>query len=339
MLISTVDYIFLKYKDVYTLKNIGSISINYSISRVVNSVPSVITSGVILPSATSTLSLGNFDGTYQLDITAVNNTAEPIKIKYFPTLLQTIISKIKEITCKECGSCDKCEDPKLQLSLLIAVLNYAYLQSPIYNEYFESLNLNLNDVIINKTTKYLSENLVYGQGNVSPLVIQTVGAHYLSFYYTDLVAAKDPEEVSYVKAKYNAADVITCLNSIGIIVPNTETVTTTGIDIYYWQLLTSTETINNVLAPLTDIYLASKDKDTLKNFSIGKTINYSNIAKAAFVIKGALSDSFALYDSLNNNVTAQFDKIYNPTTKTILFVSKANYSFSNIFFKIKNLNI
>jgi hypothetical protein len=33
------------------------------------------------------------------------------------------------------------------------------------------------------------------------------------FYYTDLVAAKDPEEVSYVKAKYNAADVITCLNS------------------------------------------------------------------------------------------------------------------------------
>jgi hypothetical protein len=59
---------------VYTLKNIGSISINYSISRVVNSVPSVITSGVILPSATSTLSLGNFDGTYQLDITAVNNT-------------------------------------------------------------------------------------------------------------------------------------------------------------------------------------------------------------------------------------------------------------------------
>jgi hypothetical protein len=42
---------------------------------------------------------------------------------------------------------------------------------------------------------------------------------------------------------------------------------------------------------LTDIYLASKDKDTLKNFSIGKTT--SNIAKAV-AIKGALSDSFAL---------------------------------------------
>jgi hypothetical protein len=64
------------------------------------------------------------------------------------------------------------------------------------------------------------------------------------FYYTDLVAAKDPEEVSYVKAKYNAADVITCLNSI-VNCTNTETVTTTGIDIYYWRLLT-TETINNV---------------------------------------------------------------------------------------------
>ena len=339
MLTATVDYIFLKYKDVYTLKNTSTTTFNYSISRIVNKVSSIVISGTVLSGATATLSLGNLDGHYKLSISNSTTSAEPIEIKYFPNLLKTIIDKTKEITCKECGTCDKCEDCHLQLSLIIAVLNYAYLHSPTYNGYFEGININLKDTTTNKIVKYLNDNLIFGEGNVTPLFIQTVGTHYLSFYYTEVRSAKDAEEIAYIKAKYNAEEVITCLNSMGIIVPQTETVISASVDVYYWQLVNSTETIDSILNPLTDIYLSNKSKDTLENFSLGKTIGYSNIAKVVFVIKGSVGSNFALYDSLNNNVTTQFDKIYNPVTKTVLYVSKTAYSFSNVFFKIKNLDV
>lgn len=339
MLIPTIDYIFLKYKDVYTLKNISITPFNYSVSRIVNKVSSIVSSGTVLSGTTATLSLGNFDGQYQLNIVNTITSATPTNIRYFPTLLKTIIEKTKDMTCRECGSCDKCEDSNTQLSLLAAVLSYSYLNSPTYNNYFEDININLNDLVTNRIVKYLGQNFVLGKGNITPLFIQIVGMHYLSFYYTDIREAKDADEVAYLKIKYNAADIITCLNSIGIVVPDTEEVLGSGVDIYYWQLTSSSDTISNLPSPLTDNYLESKAKDTLERFNIGKIINYSNIAKIAFAIKNSLSSNFAIYDSLNNDVTSQFDKIYNSATKTVLFVSKANYSYSNIFFKIKNLNV
>jgi hypothetical protein len=81
-----------------------------------------------------------------------------------------------------------------------------HLQVLFIMNIFESLNLNLNDVIINKTTKFLW------------LVIGTVISHGYTNWNIFIIhrfsSSKRPREVSYVKAKYNAADVITCLNSI-----------------------------------------------------------------------------------------------------------------------------
>ena len=45
--------------------------------------------------------------------------------------------------------------------------------------------------------------------------------------------------------------------------------------------------------------------------------------------------NFTIFDSLNNNVTDEFDVYYDSNSSLALFVSKIVYAPSNIYFKFK----
>lgn len=106
--------------------------------------------------------------------------------------------------------------------------------------------------------------------------------------------------------------------------------------VFYWQLENITQTIENVIPQLTDnIYLSSKAFTTFADFHLGKIIDYTNIAKIAFAVAQTEDVSYTLTDVMNNDVTDEFDVYYAPIIKAKVYISKNNYTYSSIFFKIK----
>ena len=107
--------------------------------------------------------------------------------------------------------------------------------------------------------------------------------------------------------------------------------------IYYWQEENLSTTIENILLLIDNQgYFLNKLYDTKESFYIGKNINYIEIGKICFAITEAKdTDTYKIYDSLNNDVTHTFDRVFVPSIKTILFVSQNTYSHGTMFFKFK----
>ena len=107
--------------------------------------------------------------------------------------------------------------------------------------------------------------------------------------------------------------------------------------IYYWQENNTNTTIENIILLIDDQgYFLNKPFDTKEAFYIGKNIDYVNIGKICFAITEAVeTDTYKIYDSLNNDVTHTFTRVFIDSINTILFVSQNTYSHGIMFFKFK----
>lgn len=90
---------------------------------------------------------------------------------------------------------------------------------------------------------------------------------------------------------------------------------------------------------LTPHYFTNIPFDTYSNFEIGKTITYDKIGKICFVLTSVSDANYKIIDILNNDVTNAFDKIFLNSHNYTLLVSKNNYSYGDINFKIQKITI
>jgi hypothetical protein len=107
--------------------------------------------------------------------------------------------------------------------------------------------------------------------------------------------------------------------------------------IYYWQEESINTTIENIISLIDNQgYFSNKPFYTKEILEIGKDINYINIGRICFAIIEAIdTDTYKIYDSMNNDVTHTFDRVYIDSINTILFVSQNFYSHGTMEFKIK----
>lgn len=112
----------------------------------------------------------------------------------------------------------------------------------------------------------------------------------------------------------------------------------TTAKVYYWQLENLTETLASIIPSLQNTtYLFSKPNENYEVFEQGKMIAYSNIAKIAFAIYQTSDMNFLINDSLNNDITDEFDTYYAEAISAMVFVSKTHRSYSTLYFKFKKL--
>jgi hypothetical protein len=340
MLIPIVDYLYSKYKGVHTLKNLSNKPFTYVISIVKPYTSTILTTKTILPGVTEVLLKGLLDGEYKISLIDEQNRVAEITILHYEKLLFQVITSINNLVCKVCQDCKesqkctKCED---YLNSLILAESYYHLNYSTYNSYMSNINNVLVSSLRSSITIYINEIIIKGKGNSENIILKLLGMYYIVFYYTDLSLSTNIAETEYINLKYKAENTLGCLRDLGINVGSGEQVVDTNINVYFWQLSNSLDTINTVIPLLNNVFINSKAMYSLEEFEVGKTISYNNVARIAFVLKEVSTTSFAIYDALNNNVTAQFDVYYDLNIKSLLYVSKVNYSFSNIFFKIKNL--
>ncbi len=107
--------------------------------------------------------------------------------------------------------------------------------------------------------------------------------------------------------------------------------------IYYWQYPTpafqSSETSN-----VNQAFLDTKLFNTIANFEQGILIPYTSIGRIGFAIKPATVEQYRIYDILDQDITdVVFDKEYNNSLNTTIYVSKEYYSYSNMLFTIKKV--
>lgn len=109
--------------------------------------------------------------------------------------------------------------------------------------------------------------------------------------------------------------------------------------IYYWKEEDYNTISNDVFQLIDDTgYFINKLFDSYQNFEIGKTIEYTGYGKIVFLATNTLNtDMFKIKDILNIEVNDSFTITYNDVINSTLFVSKNNYSYGDINFKIIKL--
>lgn len=338
MPILDIPYTLLKYKDVYTVENEDVIPITYTLSKVYCDKITEVSTGNISVGATITLPFGKIDGKYQLDISNTNGEIYPIYIYYYNNLLLNIISNTEEVLCG-CGKCKECkedDDCDLNLNTLTIMLDYYYANNPTYNDQLSTITDSLVCSFDQKISDYLVKRCIRGVEDSKRSFLQLIAIYYIAFYTVDLEEAIDTTEIDYIRSKYKYSKILQCMKDKGISLVEGSTPSPLSKKVYYWQLDTMSETMEDVIAAFDLAYLYAKPNEEFTVFNVGKTINYFNIALIAFAIKTSDPVPYIINDVMNNDITDEFDTHYFYDTKTLLYVSKAPYSFSSMNFKIIN---
>lgn len=108
-------------------------------------------------------------------------------------------------------------------------------------------------------------------------------------------------------------------------------------NIYYWQEQTLGKTINEIALDVPNTgFFNGKSFDTEVKFNTGVDCNFNQIGYICLAILDTLpTDTYKIYDYLNNDVTHMFERKYVNEINTILFVSNNIYSHSITNLKIK----
>lgn len=108
-------------------------------------------------------------------------------------------------------------------------------------------------------------------------------------------------------------------------------------NIYYWQEQTLGKTIDEIALEVSNTgFFNGKLFDTEVKFETGVDCNFNQIGYICLAILDTLpTDTYKIYDYLNNDVTHMFERIYVDQINTILFVSNNIYSHSTTNLKIK----
>jgi hypothetical protein len=240
-----LNYTYLKYKDTYTLKNIGGVTLTYSVSKVTCEATTEIKTGSILPGQTTVL---NFivDGNYSVYLASSTETGTPFIIKYYYNLLTSFISMVEGVICgcSKCNDCEECNQCEDYLGTFMKAQAFAAVNSPVYQGYINQITQDSICVFTEEVLCNLLHEKVYGNADVKDVMLKLISFYYLSFYYQDKFLALDAQEKIYITEKYKFDKIAACMRKIGILPtdPLYMTTTTTQPPITTLPPTTSTST-------------------------------------------------------------------------------------------------
>ena len=223
-----LNYTYLKYKDTYTLKNNGSVTLTYSVSKVTCEATTEIKTGTILPGQTTVL---NFivDGNYSVYLASSTEVGMPFIIKYYNNLLLSFISMVEGIICgcSKCNDCEECNQCEDYLGTFMKAQAFAAVNSPTYQGYINQITQDSICVFTEEVLCNLLHEKVYGNADVKEVMLKLIGFYYLSFYYQDKFLALDAQEKIYITEKYKFDKIAACMRKLGIIPTDPLFMTTT----------------------------------------------------------------------------------------------------------------
>lgn len=332
-----LNYIYIKYKDIHTLTNNESMDMNYEIVKNSCDASSVLSTGVIAPGNTVTINFVT-DGNYTINLNTVNEEGS-FTIKYFQNLLKSFITSVEKLLCgcSKCDDCEDCNECEDYLKTLVQALAYTSLNAPDYQVYVDAINEESKCLLNEYVLCSLIKEKVRGNSSYKDVILYFLANYYGAFYFREKFLATDAEEIAYVTTKYKYLTISKCMKKVGLNPADIITVVEANTEVYYWQLDNTEQDITDVIPLITEPYLATLPKVPFANFEIGKIVPYTQIGRICFAISPTQVQDFIITDSLNNDVTDAFDINYNVELNLALFVSKAVYSYSSIYFKFKKI--
>lgn len=334
-----LNYIQKKYKDVYSIENLGITPINYFIQIKECDSLNELKSGIILPGDTFVLPINFLDATYVVTLSDDDETQVLDDILQYNNTLLNFIDGTEELLCgcKKCNECEECNKCDSFLNTLNYALAYFHVNSPKYNNYLSTFSNELKCNYSQEILCLISQINLSGKIEIEKLTKLNIGMYYLVFYLLDLAQATDEAEANYIKNKYKSFKILKCIRKLGIDIDNFNEQLFSNMTVYYWQLDNVIEDIDNVIPFITNTYLSSKNNVPFEEFEEGKIVNYNEVGRIVFAIKETDILNFELIDSLGNDITDEFDNHYIVADHTVLFVSKIPHSHSNVFFKFKKI--
>lgn len=334
-----LNYIQKKYKDVYSIENLGITPINYFIQIKECDSLNELKSGIILPGDTFVLPINFLDATYVVTLSDDDETQVLDDILQYNNTLLNFIDGTEELLCgcKKCNECEECNKCDSFLNTLNYALAYFHVNSSKYNNYLSTFSNELKCNYSQEILCLISQINLSGKIEIEKLTKLNIGMYYLVFYLLDLAQATDEAEANYIKNKYKSFKILKCIRKLGIDIDNFNEQLFSNMTVYYWQLDNVIEDIDNVIPFITNTYLSSKNNVPFEEFEEGKIVNYNEVGRIVFAIKETDILNFELIDSLGNDITDEFDNHYIVADHTVLFVSKIPHSHSNVFFKFKKI--
>lgn len=156
--------------------------------------------------------------------------------------------------------------------------------------------------------------------------------NYNEIYKTNLMSSYD----MYLKSR---KDICLCESSCMFTEEESENENLNIMNVYYFQHESYADTIESILPLINQEFINEiETKQLFSIFEQGYKVLLSTFGKLCFIIQYTNLDNYEIYDSLNNDVTDQFEINYIDSLRAALFVSKIPYTHSLIYFKFKKTN-
>lgn len=331
-------YTFNKYKDVYTLGNDNPTPMGYTIRRATCDATEVVQIGLIQPDTTVELSF-KMDGLYNIQLDLESERLDMAPIKFYNNLLNSFITTAEKILCgcAKCDECKECNECNEYLNSFMTAFGFTSLNYPLYENYLSLIIQDSYCDFSDSVLCMLKNEKIYGNATGKEAMLRIISYYYSAFYYKDLFQAVDQEEKDYITAKYKFIKLNSCIKKLGTDPSDIISEFEANVKVYYWQADNIEDDITTIGPAINPTFLSLTANQPLAVFEAGFIVPYTNIGRIAFAISPTSAQNFLIMDSLNNDVTDEFDIEYNPTLDLVLFVSKIPYSYSNIYFKFKKL--
>ena len=212
----SLNYTYIKYKDVHSLKNNEPDNMNFTIVK--NSCDSTLTlsSNTIAPDETAVLNFVT-DGKYTINL-STENGEDSFEIYFYENLLASFITSIEKLLCgcSKCDECEECNECEEYLSAIMKGFSYDAVNNYLYQPYVSLITqvtlCELTDEVVCTITK----EKVFGSASVKEPMLKILSYYYLAFYYKSLDLASDQEEVNYINIKYKFDKISKCIKKLGI---------------------------------------------------------------------------------------------------------------------------
>lgn len=336
-----INYTYTKYKDVHFLTNGELVPLNYVVNKISCDSSISLAQGII--GAEEIVSIPfKTDGQYQIVLTKQGDVPETVyvpNIYYYNNLLLSFISVVQNVLCgcsksRDCQEGTLCED---YLDAYSKAFAYASLNDPTYKLYLDIVTKDAACSFSDAVLCGMLNEKVYGNQDAKDVMIRVLSYYYCAFYYKDKFLASDTSEEEYVSYKYKFDVISKCMRKLGIDPAEAINAFENDTIVYFWQLQNTEDDITQVLPLITLDYLQTKANLPFSNFEQGQIVAYSAVGRIVFAIAPTQVQNFTVTDSLNNDITNDFDVHYDPIYSIATFVSKNVMSYGDIYFKFKKL--
>ena len=290
---------------------------------------------IILKKAIYIKGENGFDGQYvkypvdYIEHEGIGNCSGPFRhceYSYRPEGIRMLKSQDKVVLVYWGLFCDGYGNPVTTRNHFEAVVAYI-----VWKMYSSKVFLGIGNMNAKKDYQYMFENaLGASRGfDAMPTTEEWTGIGHLTYQWIG-------ELIMFPTAGFNYCDDTiqqACF-------PVTEQNVVNMKKVYFWQE-TNPVTVLQDVADEVDAdpvaFFADKNNEFFSVFAQGRMCNWTTVGKIGFAIQETENMNWQLLDSLNNDITDLFETYYHVGTKSIIFVSIENYTYSSIYYKFKEL--